>query len=75
MFVALTALSPDGSLMSTVDVRLPEEDLGGIVILKFWSCSRIGEYTLSTVIYEPHRLHTILNLKLFCFFHANVGVV
>ncbi|KAK8961373.1 Guanine nucleotide-binding protein subunit beta-like protein B [Platanthera guangdongensis] len=55
VFVALTTLSPDGSMMSTVDVRLPEEGLGAAVTLKFWSGSRIGEYSLSTVIYEPHR--------------------
>ncbi|KAL0911088.1 hypothetical protein M5K25_019200 [Dendrobium thyrsiflorum] len=54
VFVALAALSPDGSMMSTVDVKLPEEGLGGFVTLKFWSGSHIGEYTLSTVIYEPH---------------------
>ncbi|XP_020595529.1 WD repeat-containing protein 75-like, partial [Phalaenopsis equestris] len=55
VFVALIALSSDGSMMSTVDVKLPEEDLGGLVTLKFWSGgSRLGEYALSTVIFEPH---------------------
>ncbi|KAJ6797873.1 WD repeat-containing protein 75 [Iris pallida] len=55
MFVALMALSADGAMMGTVDVRLPEEGLGGLVSLKFWTHgSRIGEYNLSTVIYEPH---------------------
>ena len=50
------ALSPDGSMMSTVDIRLAEEGLGGLITLKFWTCgSRAGDYYLVTVIYEPHR--------------------
>jgi len=56
VFVALMALSPDGSMMSTVDIRLAEEGLGGLITLKFWTCgSRAGDYYLVTVIYEPHR--------------------
>ncbi|XP_077244588.1 transducin/WD40 repeat-like superfamily protein isoform X2 [Tasmannia lanceolata] len=55
MVVSLVALSIDGSKMGTVEVKLPEEGIGGLVSLKFWTSeSRSGEYTLSTVIYEPH---------------------
>lgn len=55
IYVALTSLSIDGSMMGTVDVRLPEEGLGGRVTLKFWMRgSRDGNYELVTVIYEPH---------------------
>ncbi|KAK1303998.1 hypothetical protein QJS10_CPB11g01412 [Acorus calamus] len=53
--VTLVALSSDGSTMSTVEVKLPEEQIGGLVTLKFWaSGSHNEEYSLSTVIYEPH---------------------
>ncbi|CAL4905194.1 unnamed protein product [Urochloa decumbens] len=55
MYISLVSLSIDGSLMCTVDVKLPEEELGGIVTLKFWNHgSNAGNYFLSTVIYEPH---------------------
>ncbi|XP_010904674.1 uncharacterized protein [Elaeis guineensis] len=55
IYVALISLSTDGFAMGTVDVKLPEERLGGLVSLKFWKHeSWIGEYSLSTVIYEPH---------------------
>ncbi|KAG1368428.1 WD repeat-containing protein 75 [Cocos nucifera] len=55
IYVALISLSTDGFVMGTVDVKLPEERLGGLVSLKFWKRgSRMGEYSLSTVIYEPH---------------------
>ncbi|OWM87006.1 hypothetical protein CDL15_Pgr016043 [Punica granatum] len=54
--VTLMALSSDGSVMSTVDVRLPEQDIGGLICLKFWtSAPENKQFTLSTVIYEPHR--------------------
>ena len=57
MYISLVSLSIDGSLMCTVDVKLPEEELGGLVTLKFWNHgSGAGNYFLSTVIYEPHRL-------------------
>ena len=57
MYISLVSLSIDGSLMCTVDVKLPEEELGGLVTLKFWNHgSSAGNYFLSTVIYEPHRL-------------------
>lgn len=56
--VTLVALSIDSSKMGTVEVKLPEDGIGGLVTLKFWaSGSRSGEYSLSTVIYEPHRLN------------------
>ncbi|KAL6562454.1 hypothetical protein OROGR_003461 [Orobanche gracilis] len=54
--VNLVALSPDGSTMSTVESRLPEERIGSLVSLKFWACgSQSKQFGLSTVIYEPHR--------------------
>ncbi|KAL3643185.1 hypothetical protein CASFOL_014000 [Castilleja foliolosa] len=53
--VNLVTLSPDGSTMSTVETRLPEEGIGGLVTLKFWACSsQSKQFNLSTVIYEPH---------------------
>ncbi|KAH9805892.1 transducin/WD40 repeat-like superfamily protein [Citrus sinensis] len=54
--VTLVALSQDGSLMSTVDVKLAEEGIGSLVCLKFWvSGTQNKEFTLSTIVYEPHR--------------------
>ncbi|KAK4439610.1 U3 small nucleolar RNA-associated protein 17 [Sesamum alatum] len=53
--VNLVALSPDGSTMSTVETRLPEEGIGSLVSLKFWACGAQNKhFSLSTVIYEPH---------------------
>ncbi|KAI3456714.1 hypothetical protein Pfo_013377 [Paulownia fortunei] len=53
--VNLVALSLDGSTMSTVETRLPEEGIGSLVSLKFWACgSQSKQFRLSTVIYEPH---------------------
>jgi hypothetical protein len=37
MYISLISLSIDGNLMCTVDVKLPEEELGGLVTLKFWN--------------------------------------
>ncbi|XP_042429993.1 WD repeat-containing protein 75-like [Zingiber officinale] len=55
LYVALVAISLDGSLMATIDVTIPEEKLGGLVCLKYWTRgSLVAEYLLSTVIYEPH---------------------
>ncbi|XP_062202076.1 uncharacterized protein LOC133904619 [Phragmites australis] len=55
MYISLVSLSIDGNFMSTVDVKLPEEELGGLVTLKFWNHgSGVEQYFLSTVIYEPH---------------------
>ncbi|KAK2646120.1 hypothetical protein Ddye_021315 [Dipteronia dyeriana] len=54
--VTLVALSQDGSMMSTVEVKLAEEGIGGLVCLKFWASeSQNKKFTLSTIIYEPHR--------------------
>ncbi|KAJ6331200.1 hypothetical protein OIU76_009722 [Salix suchowensis] len=54
--VTLAVLSLDGSMMSTAELKLPEEGLGGLVCLKFWALgSQNKEFSLSTIIYEPHR--------------------
>ncbi|KAG6770070.1 hypothetical protein POTOM_025737 [Populus tomentosa] len=54
--VTLAALSLDGSMMSTAEVKLAEEGLGGLVCLKFWALgSQNKEFSLSTIVYEPHR--------------------
>ncbi|KAF8391223.1 hypothetical protein HHK36_023525 [Tetracentron sinense] len=54
--VTLMALSIDGSKMSTAEVKLSEEGIGGLVCLKFWASGpQSGGFTLSTIIYEPHR--------------------
>ncbi|KAG7966151.1 hypothetical protein I3843_08G035500 [Carya illinoinensis] len=54
--VTFVALSQDGSMMSTVEAKLPEEGIGGLVCLKFWALgSENKKFSLSTVIYEPHR--------------------
>ncbi|KAL3508279.1 hypothetical protein ACH5RR_027680 [Cinchona calisaya] len=54
--VNLVALSPDGCSMGTVETRIPEEGIGGLVSLKFWECSsQSKDFSLSTVVYEPHR--------------------
>lgn len=54
--VSLLALSQDGSMMCTTEVKLPEEGIGALVCLKFWaSVSQNKNYCLSTIIYEPHR--------------------
>ncbi|XP_031500790.1 uncharacterized protein LOC116264611 [Nymphaea colorata] len=51
----LLSVSSDASIMGTVEVRLPEEKIGGLVCLKFWEHRpQKEEYALSTVIYEPH---------------------
>ncbi|KAM0845807.1 hypothetical protein ACQ4PT_056112 [Festuca glaucescens] len=55
MSISLVSLSIGGDFMCTVDVKLPEEELGGLITLKFWNHgSRAGQFHLSTVIYEPH---------------------
>ncbi|KAL9243950.1 hypothetical protein vseg_017780 [Gypsophila vaccaria] len=54
--VSLAALSSDGSMMSTVETRVPEDGVGGLICLKFWvSESHKKDFKLSTVVYEPHR--------------------
>lgn len=51
------ALSLDGSVMSTTEVKLPEDGIGGLVSLKFWMSEPDSKtFTLSTIVYEPHRL-------------------
>ena len=65
--VALTllSLSLDGSYMGTIEVKLPEEGIGGLICLKFWArSSQGGNYSLETVVYEPHRLTIISSLGL-----------
>ncbi|KAJ9162883.1 hypothetical protein P3X46_022623 [Hevea brasiliensis] len=54
--VTLVTLSLDGSMMITTEVKLAEEGLGGLVCLKFWALgSDNRKFSLSTVVYEPHR--------------------
>ncbi|XP_057983859.1 uncharacterized protein LOC131168447 [Malania oleifera] len=54
--VSLVVVSPDGARMSTVETKLPEEGMGGLICLKFWALgSQSGKFILSTIIYEPHR--------------------
>ncbi|XP_010525723.1 PREDICTED: WD repeat-containing protein 75 [Tarenaya hassleriana] len=54
--VTAVALSPDGSLMSTAEVKLPEDGIGGLVCLKFWVSEPPNKsFNLSTIVYEPHR--------------------
>ncbi|KAK9117080.1 hypothetical protein Sjap_016027 [Stephania japonica] len=54
LFVTILAISMDGSKLGTVEVQLPEEELGGLVCLKFWDKTHSGKFSLSTPIYEPH---------------------
>ncbi|KAG5129818.1 hypothetical protein JHK84_036215 [Glycine max] len=53
--VSLVELSVDGSMMGTVDVKLPEDGIGGFICLKFWDLDDNKRFSLSTLIYEPHR--------------------
>ncbi|CAN1166653.1 WD repeat-containing protein 75 [Linum perenne] len=56
IIVTSVVLSPDGSMMCTSEVRLPEDGLGNLICLKFWdSKSKTGDFSLSTIVYEPHR--------------------
>ncbi|KAI3806876.1 hypothetical protein L1987_22794 [Smallanthus sonchifolius] len=56
MILNLVALSFEGSVMCTVETRMAEEGIGGFVTLKFWERgSQNNDFSLSTVIYEPHR--------------------
>ncbi|KAL8135453.1 uncharacterized protein LOC141713331 isoform X2 [Apium graveolens] len=56
VIVSLVALSPDGCVMCTSETRLPEDGIGGLVSLKFWVCgSESTNFSLSTIVYEPHR--------------------
>uniref|UniRef100_A0A1J3IIZ1 WD repeat-containing protein 75 n=1 Tax=Noccaea caerulescens TaxID=107243 RepID=A0A1J3IIZ1_NOCCA len=54
--VTAVALSLDGSVMSTTEVKLPEDGIGGLVSLKFWESEPDNKtFTLSTIVYDPHR--------------------
>ncbi|XP_065873775.1 uncharacterized protein [Euphorbia lathyris] len=53
--VTLVALSLDGAMMLTAEEKLAEEGLGGLVSLKFWAMGPDKKFTLSTIVYEPHR--------------------
>lgn len=54
--VTTVALSLDGSIMTTAEVKLAEEGIGGLVCLKFWMLdSQDKLFSLSTIVYEPHR--------------------
>ncbi|KAL5065971.1 hypothetical protein RYX36_027708 [Vicia faba] len=54
--VTMVELSIDGSMMGTVEVKLPEEGIGGLICLKFWDLySDTKRFSMSTLIYEPHR--------------------
>ncbi|XWS28111.1 hypothetical protein CRYUN_Cryun25bG0037300 [Craigia yunnanensis] len=56
VIVTAVALSLDGSVMSTSEVNLAEEGIGGLVCLKFWASeSQNKEFSLSTIVYEPQR--------------------
>lgn len=56
LIVNLLALSKDGTKMGTAEVKLSEDGIGGLVCLRFWEAgNRKGAFSLSTVIYEPHR--------------------
>ncbi|CAJ2649782.1 unnamed protein product [Trifolium pratense] len=54
--VTMVELSVDGSMMGTVEVKLPEEGIGGLICLKLWDLdSDTKRFSMSTLIYEPHR--------------------
>ncbi|GKV00444.1 hypothetical protein SLEP1_g13130 [Rubroshorea leprosula] len=54
--VTLVALSFDGSVMSTAEIKLAEEGIGGLICLKFWTSGfQNKEFSLLTIVYEPHR--------------------
>lgn len=58
--VTAVALSLDGSVMCTAEVKLPEEGIGALVCLKFWESESLNKnFSLSTVIYEPHRFYLL----------------
>jgi len=52
----MVELSTGGSMMGTVEVKLPEEGIGGLICLKFWDLdSDTKRFSMSTLVYEPHR--------------------
>jgi NET1-associated nuclear protein 1 (U3 small nucleolar RNA-associated protein 17) len=57
----MVELSVDGSMMGTVEVKLPEEGIGGLICLKLWDLDRdTKRFSMSTLIYEPHRYFHVL---------------
>jgi NET1-associated nuclear protein 1 (U3 small nucleolar RNA-associated protein 17) len=53
--VTHVAFSKDGSVMATVDVRIPEDKIGGGSCLKFWYFSSNNQrFELNTMVDEPH---------------------
>lgn len=53
--------------MCTVETQMAEEGIGGFVTLKFWEReSQNNDFSLSTVIYEPHRFSLLFNVISFC---------
>uniref|UniRef100_A0A9I9DF46 WD repeat-containing protein 75 second beta-propeller domain-containing protein n=1 Tax=Cucumis melo TaxID=3656 RepID=A0A9I9DF46_CUCME len=70
--ITSVALSLDGSLMTTAEVRIPEGGIGGFICLKFWDSELENKkFSLSTVVYEPHRDAGISALA----FHPNRRMV
>lgn len=62
------ALSLDGSMMSTAEVKLAEEGIGGLVSLKFWALgSDKRNFSLSTIVYEPHRLAKLIVIYIYIY--------
>ncbi|KAM7256211.1 hypothetical protein ACFE04_011952 [Oxalis oulophora] len=53
--VNVVAFSLDGSIMGTSEEKISEDGIGGLVCLKFWIKLPNEDFTLSTIIYEPHR--------------------
>ena len=62
--MSLVSLSYDGSLMSTVETRLAEDGVGGLICLKFWVAELRKDFKLSTIVYEPHRFVSCVLLNL-----------
>ncbi|KAL2613118.1 hypothetical protein R1flu_024810 [Riccia fluitans] len=81
-YVTHVAFSGDGSIMATVDICLPEEDLGGTASLKIWERhGTLLKYTLSTVVNDPHgaditsiAYHPTKNLLITCSLDATFKI-
>lgn len=83
VFVTLVTLSADGSVMGTVEMKVPEGGVGGRFSLKFWEAkARNGHFSLSTVIDEPHSdagisalvFHPSKNMAVSCSYGGNFKV-
>lgn len=83
VFVTLVTLSADGSVMGTVEMKVPEGGVGGSFLLKFWEDkARNGHFSLSTVIDEPHSdaaisalvFHPQKNMAVSCSYGGNFKV-